>query len=148
MHVYNLDATAFVRLAVASRKGLGSALAPERQIPEVDGPSARDSIAETAEVAELAWPNHILLNLPSDAWRFLTALQSLCGVCPDSEAPMVHCYAFSKHETEADLFHEAHERVCKGLGFAPAQLTVRTVRSVAPRKQMLCYTFRLIPSTS
>ena len=60
-------------------------------------------------------------------------------------APMVHCYSFSTLPVAAvdDQLREARERVSAELVWLPTQLTVRTVRNVAPGKHMLCYSFCL-----
>ena len=62
---------------------------------------------------------------------------------PPAVSPTVHCYSFSKLDSAAEQLEEATDRVADELGWAPHQLEVRNMRSVAPGKYMLCYTFRL-----
>lgn len=111
-----------------------------------------DAIEAAASEAEAVVPKHILMNLPADSLRFLAALEPLRDwlrarahagdrVLP----PVVHCYSFSTTEEGSPAqLQEARKRVAEQLaGEQPTMLTVRTVRSVAPGKNMLCYEFPL-----
>ena len=163
VQVYNLDAATFARLAtsyLAARTCCTSG-----KSVEVDGEDAfsaarlssdpkggdRDVDAAAkgvAKGAEECMPSHILLNLPADAIRFLEGLQplsALLGAHPTLAAPRVHCYSFSKLDDPEQQLLEAQGRVAESLGLAspPAGLTVRSVRSVAPGKEMLCVEFML-----
>ena len=86
------------------------------------------------------------MNLPADSLRFLQPLNRLArpssAATAESRPPTVHCYAFSKAETPREQLQEARELLREALGWRP-EVAVRTVRSVAPGKLMLCYTFGL-----
>ena len=56
---------------------------------------------------------------------------------------VAHCYSFSNLAAADERLAEATERLCSALQRLPAELVVREVRSVAPSKVMLLYTFRL-----
>ena len=89
------------------------------------------------------------MNLPGDAVSYLDALRGLAAVGGKAAAPpLVHCYTFSRSATPEERLAEARERVGEALSLAPGAasslgLTARTVRSVAPGKDMLCYEFEL-----
>lgn len=141
VHVYNLDAAAFVTAATASLLCREPALSTKRLRALTSTDDQQATIGTRAATLEQTLPDHILLNLPSDSLRFLAVLRTLRDV-PGAN-PMVHCYSFSKLEGSDAQLREAQERVAAELGYAPAQLAVRDVRSVAPGKLYLCYSFRL-----
>ena len=101
-----------------------------------DGPVA----CAHADQLEARPPDHVLLNLPADSMTLLPALRTLHGT---AAAPLVHCYTFSKLAGAEEQRCEAHRRVAAHLGHAPAHVDVRAIRSVAPGKEYLCYTFGL-----
>ena len=142
VRVYNLDAAEFVQRAIESTLVQHEARS--------DGACATPS----ATASEASWPDHILLNLPADSLRFLTPLRALCeklGREGELPAPRVHCYSFTREEEPEAQLKESEERVASALGIVAAhgeetsalELTVRTVRSVAPGKTMLCLEFPL-----
>lgn len=140
MHVYNLDAAAFVHAAVASILKQGRGLESAR-LPAITRSEAQaHAIEESALQTEAQLPDHILLNLPADSLRFLPALRPLQDIGGN---PEIHCYSFSKAEDLGTQTSEARERISTALGYMPLRLNVRQVRSVAPGKEMLCYTFSL-----
>lgn len=87
------------------------------------------------------FPNHYIMNLPATATDFLDAFIGLYHgyEITESELPWIHCYCFSKTgNQEADVI----SRVEKVLGpIVDAQ--VFNVRNVAPKKDMMCISFRL-----
>ena len=57
---------------------------------------------------------------------------------------MVHCYSFTRLEGADAQLGEARASVTRALGGRePRGLGVRTVRSVAPGKALLCVEFRM-----
>ena len=95
---------------------------------------------------------YITMNLPAMALEFLDAF---CGLLSDfpvelqsdstvlDSLPTVLCYCFSKSEDgEADVRSRAELIMGHKL---PADSKVRTVRNVAPNKEMMCVVFRLNP---
>lgn len=158
INVYNLDASEFVTRAVAAHAGApatqtlsASRLAPtaaqlkknskKKQLSK----SAPSLDLKMAAAMEAELPAHVLMNLPAGALEFVPALKALreCVVQQGStNVPLVHCYAFSR-AAEEDREAEALERLTSALEWAPKQLRMHVVRSVAPGKVMLCYEFRL-----
>lgn len=96
---------------------------------------------------DMSYAIHIVMNLPALAVEFLDAF---CGLMTGVEKscmeivrlPTVHCYCFSKSE---DPCRDARERVEGVLGtrLEEGKHSVRTVRNVAPNKEMLCVMFTL-----
>jgi len=143
VHVYNLDAAHFVREALASmaaRDPSSTGLAPTRLRADGLTEAQSSTIAAAAAAAEARAPDHVILNLPADSVRFLSPLRALRDV---AGRPRVHCYSFSKLPAADEQLDEARGRVAEALGFLPEGLAVRSVRSVAPGKEMLCYSFSL-----
>jgi len=138
---WHLGSAAFVTAATASLLCREPALSTKRLRALTSTDDQQATIGTRAATLEQTLPDHILLNLPSDSLRFLAVLRTLRDV-PGAN-PMVHCYSFSKLEGSDAQLREAQERVAAELGYAPAQLAVRDVRSVAPGKLYLCYSFRL-----
>ena len=56
---------------------------------------------------------------------------------------VAHCYSFSYLETDDERYAEAAALVSSALQREPERLSVREVRSVAPSKAMLLYTFQI-----
>ncbi|KAG2488861.1 hypothetical protein HYH03_012656 [Edaphochlamys debaryana] len=90
--------------------------------------------------------DHVVMNLPASAVEFLDCF----GGAFDPETwkgrplPLVHCYTFKRGvETEEDVLSKAESFL--GGPMDRAQLSVHTVRDVAPNKLMLCLSFRLTP---
>ena len=95
---------------------------------------------------------YITMNLPAMALEFLDAFCGLLSDFPkelqsDSSSlgalPTVLCYCFSKSEdAEADVRGRAEIIMGRKL---PSDSKVRTVRNVAPNKEMMCVVFQLSP---
>ncbi|KAI8870778.1 hypothetical protein GQ42DRAFT_178335 [Ramicandelaber brevisporus] len=113
--------------------------------------------------------DHVVMNLPATAIEFLDAFK---GVYSDFNGvqefedkvkmPMIHVHCFSNagahfedeeggdptgEKEQAAKRHDVCERVAKAMGGCEiendAETTVHNVRSVAPKKDMLCVSFRL-----
>ena len=126
--------------------------APNRKRAPAETAETAAAAAAAAAAAEGTFPQHILLNLPADAVSFLDALRPLQELLPPpapgdttsaESAPLVHCYSFSKAAEGEAQTAEAMARVREALQGEPAQLTVRSVRTVAPNKHYVCIEFRL-----
>ena len=115
-----------------------------------DDAAAAAADAAAAAKAEGSMPAHILLNLPADSIRFLSALRDLSALLAQlpegtAAAPLVHCYSFTRLADPEGQLEEARTRVADALDRStpPAGLSVRSVRSVAPGKEYVCVEFPL-----
>lgn len=79
---------------------------------------------------------HIFMNLPASAVEFLDVFK---GVWLASN-PTVHCYGFSSAE---DPHSDIIKQVTTYLGRAPLSPSIHEVRDVAPKKVMMCVSFKL-----
>eukprot|EP00698_Gefionella_okellyi_P019352 TRINITY_DN5919_c0_g1_i1.p1 TRINITY_DN5919_c0_g1~~TRINITY_DN5919_c0_g1_i1.p1 ORF type:complete len:448 (-),score=86.66 TRINITY_DN5919_c0_g1_i1:1239-2495(-) len=83
---------------------------------------------------------HVLMNLPASAPSFLDVFRGVFAAWQPPTMPMVHCYCFSN---DADARGDAQRR-CEGIIGAPFEkCSVHIVRTVAPKKEMLCVSFLL-----
>ncbi|XP_031569244.1 tRNA (guanine(37)-N1)-methyltransferase-like [Actinia tenebrosa] len=101
--------------------------------------------------------NHVIMNLPASAVQFLDVFKGLFinfkdrfRVDDSSKSrvilPMVHCYCFSKSEApEQDAQSQAEVILGVKMG---SDCKVHYVRDVAPKKAMLCVSFRLPASVA
>ncbi|KAK7103350.1 tRNA (guanine(37)-N1)-methyltransferase-like [Littorina saxatilis] len=161
LKAFNLDGREFIKTVV--KEDLVSRL--KRSVNDLHN-KAGDLISAAAEKtdgkkqeptcgdSEAAESQHlyIAMNLPALALEFLDAY---CGLLSDfpSESqgdcdvlkalPTVLCYCFSKSDNpEADVRSRAESIMGHEL---PADSKVRSVRNVAPNKEMMCLVFRLSP---
>ena len=86
--------------------------------------------------------HHVLMNLPATAPEFLDAFRGFTG----KSLPRIHVHCFGpKGSKESE--QEAIERCTAALGCsldaAEHQVSVHTVRNVAPKKNMYCVSFNL-----
>ncbi|KAG2202985.1 hypothetical protein INT47_013201 [Mucor saturninus] len=121
IHTYNMDGRAFIRKAVA-------------------------------EVwADKLTFQHFVMNLPATAIEFLDAFKgAYYGMdIPVDKLPMIHCYCFTK---SGDATEDIQQRVCQILGgpidAAFCNMQMYHVRTVAPKKDMYCISFRLSPEVA
>lgn len=115
LHNYNMDARDFIRRLIA------------------------DGVAFT----------DVIMNLPATATAFLDVFVGAFPAGPESPwrtgavLPVIHCYCFSR---AADMLADAVTMVeaVIGTSLAPDEVVdVYDVRDVAPRKHMICVSFRL-----
>ncbi|KAJ3204231.1 tRNA(m(1)G37)methyltransferase [Entophlyctis luteolus] len=92
--------------------------------------------------------NHYVMNLPATALEFLDAFRGLFHgrekVVPPAKLPIVHCHCFST--ALGDLKGDVLRRAERYIGCAIPQeniMAIHLVRDVAPKKEMLCISFRL-----
>ena len=119
IHPFNMDAREFLKELVA---GTLSGL-------EQDKEGSRNSISQ------------VIMNLPATAIEFLDVFKGLYHVSKNPTLPMIHCYCFSKSETPCE---DAKKRVETALGCVlSTECRTHYVRDVAPKKAMICVSFRL-----
>ncbi|MEW5305957.1 MAG: hypothetical protein WDW36_008466 [Sanguina aurantia] len=86
---------------------------------------------------------HAIMNLPASAIEFLDAYNGAFDptVWSEETLPTVHCYTFMKSpEVEADIIAKAEHYLG---GKLPTPPSIHVVRDVAPKKLMLCLSFKL-----
>ena len=97
--------------------------------------------------------DHVLMNLPASAPSFLSvfngAWKEWSCVSDSIKLPRIHCYSFSKAD---DIVADGIQQACKGIGVDTldklTSISVRSVRSVAPKKDMICIEFNLPKSVA
>ncbi|KAJ3094785.1 tRNA(m(1)G37)methyltransferase [Physocladia obscura] len=109
-----------------------------------------EMLPKTAEENENSFKtfDHYIMNLPAIALEFLDAFRGLFhgreDLVPRSKLPIIHCHCFSTvmDNLEGDVLKRAEMFVgCK----IPTEniIKIHRVRDVAPKKEMMCISFRL-----
>jgi tRNA (guanine37-N1)-methyltransferase len=106
---------------------------------------ARDFVIK---VVEPSGAHAVIMNLPASAPEFLDAFRGYGSFCnaPDdaTRLPVMYVYCFAPKDDEAAGYPSALERCRRALACeCIADATVRTVRNVSPRNNMVCAQFRL-----
>ncbi|KAI8612261.1 Met-10+ like-protein-domain-containing protein [Chytriomyces sp. MP71] len=162
IRAYNLDGRDFVRQSLIDfnlreiRAEMG-ALTPAPTTDRVKKGGKKRSELESAsekyEAAPVALPrffafNHYVMNLPANALEFLDVFYGLFHgketVIPPASLPVIHSHCFSTDI--GNLEGDVHKRAELHLGCKiPVEniIKIHRVRDVAPRKEMLCISFRL-----
>lgn len=124
IHAFNMDGRDFVRKIVQLSLPLSS------------------SSSTTEQSSKSLRPfTHVVMNLPASAVEFVDVFQGLYSKRRHALLPMIHCYCFSKSESPGD---DAKEQVEKKLGRRlTSQFYIHCVRDVAPKKVMVCVSFKL-----
>ena len=128
VHCFNEDARAFLRRAAAGRLHVEA---------------GRHGEAAPAGASPATAFDHIIMNLPASAVEFLDALKGEFSeqLWRDRELPMVHVYSFlTETETYDDLQRTIEGHLGGALDEAPKFFLVR---DVAPKKAMICSSFRV-----
>lgn len=133
-HAFNLDGRDFVRKMVQLSSLSSSLLASSTTNQSVQGNYSRPF-------------THVVMNLPASAVEFLDVFHGL--YTPHKQLlqlPMIHCYCFSKSQFPGD---DAKRQVEKNLGCSlNSECSVHCVRDVAPKKVMVCVSFKLPESVA
>lgn len=86
------------------------------------------------------------MNLPASAVEFLDVFRGLYSVHRHLALPTIHCYCFSKSQSPGE---DAKKQVEERLGSSlTSQCTIHCVRDVAPKKVMVCVSFKLPTSVA
>ena len=132
IHAFNMDGRDFVRKIVQ--------LSLQPSSSSSSSSSTEQSLH--AYVSKSLKPfTHVVMNLPASAVEFVDVFQGLYSGCRHAVLPMIHCYCFSKSQSPGK---DAKEQVEKKLGSRlPSQCFIHCVRDVAPKKVMVCVSFKL-----
>lgn len=133
VHPFNMDGREFIRkmlqLSSFSSQSSSALLPSSEQSLEVKGRKILKPFT------------HVIMNLPASAVEFLDVFHGLYSTHRQLPLPRIHCYCFSKSQSPAE---DAQEQVEQRLGSSLAgQCTVHCVRDVAPKKVMVCVSFKL-----
>lgn len=132
IHAFNLDGRDFVRKMVwlsSSSSLLESSITDQ----SIQGSYSRPF-------------THVVMNLPASAVEFLDVFHGLYTSHKQLVLPMIHCYCFSKSQSPGD---DAKQQVEKNLGISlKSEYSVHCVRDVAPKKAMVCVSFKLPESVA
>jgi len=142
VHAFNMDGSDFVRKMVQS----SSSSSPSSSSPPSSSLSDQ-RIGITKNDTKIWKPfTHILMNLPASAVEFLDVFHGLYSAHRRLTLPTIHCYCFSKSQSPGE---DAQKQVEQRLGTSLAsQCSVHCVRDVAPKKVMVCVSFKLPPSVA
>uniref|UniRef100_A0A0B7ARY6 tRNA (guanine(37)-N1)-methyltransferase n=3 Tax=Arion vulgaris TaxID=1028688 RepID=A0A0B7ARY6_9EUPU len=108
---------------------------------------------ENLESSNISVPfSYVIMNLPAMAIDFLDAFKSILHDLPselkkpdilEPFLPYIYCYTFSTQDTS---LKDMEDRVKVAVGQSmPESCNVRLVRNVAPKKEMMCVSFKLWP---
>ena len=134
IHAFNMDGRDFVRKMVQLSLPSASSSPP---LSTDQGQNARKMLKPFT---------HVIMNLPASAVEFVDVFQGLYSAHRHAMLPTIHCYCFSKSQSPGE---DAKEQVEKKLGSSlTSQYSVHCVRDVAPKKVMVCVSFKLPESVA
>jgi len=127
VHAFNMEGREFVKKLVQS--SLLSLIPSSEQSAKLEGQKILKPFTQ------------VVMNLPASAVDFLDVFHGLYSIQRHVTLPRIHCYCFSKSHSPIE---DAQEQVEKRLGSSIAgRCTVHCVRDVAPKKVMVCVSFKL-----
>ncbi|KAJ7352959.1 tRNA (guanine(37)-N1)-methyltransferase [Desmophyllum pertusum] len=133
IHAYNMDGRDFVRKLVQLSSSSSSSSSTDRSLQE-NGSKVMKPFT------------HVVMNLPASAVEFVDVFRGLYSAHRHLMLPMIHCYCFSKSQSPGD---DAKEQVERKLGSSlTSHCSVHCVRDVAPKKVMVCVSFKLPESVA
>lgn len=137
IHAFNMDGRDFVRKMV------------QLSFPPTSSSSSSSSTDQGRQgnASKILKPfTHVVMNLPASAVEFVDVFQGLYSAHRQATLPMIHCYCFSKSQSPGE---DAKEQVERKLGSSlTSQCSVHCVRDVAPKKVMVCVSFKLPESVA
>ncbi|OBZ90883.1 tRNA (guanine(37)-N1)-methyltransferase [Choanephora cucurbitarum] len=90
--------------------------------------------------------SHFIMNLPATAIEFLDAFRGIYKgqSIPSESLPMIHCHCFTR---SSDPVGDIKQRISQAMGSTVDidKTHLHWVRTVAPKKDMYCVSFRLCP---
>ena len=138
IYAFNMDGRDFVRKMV--------------EVSSSSSPSSSSSSSTTDQSikgndSKILKPfTHVVMNLPASAVEFLDVFHGLYSAHKHLVLPMIHCYCFSKSQSPGE---DAKQQVEEKLGSSlTSECNVHCVRDVAPKKVMVCVSFKLPESVA
>lgn len=142
IHAFNMDGRDFVRKIVQLSFPSSSS---SSSLPSSSSSSTEQNLHENGS-KNLKPFTHVVMNLPASAVEFVDIFQGLYSEHKHALLPMIHCYCFSKSQSPGE---DAKEQVEKKLGSRiTSECYVHCVRDVAPKKVMVCVSFKLPESVA
>ncbi|KAI8809576.1 guanine(37)-N1-methyltransferase, partial [Cladochytrium replicatum] len=152
---FNLDGRQFIRQSLSELNNpsvWASMASKQAEIKRQKRKAVRDKeVGNVIEISETSTSfktfGHYVMNLPATAVDFLDAFRGLFWgrekEITAAHMPIIHCHTFSKaDDPEADVI--ARAEVALGGRLSGNDIVhIQRVRDVAPKKEMLCISFRL-----
>lgn len=158
VHAFNMDGREFMRKMIQ--------LSVSSSLNKLSSTSSSSSISTSSSSSStsssLSWDNnyssedngknclkpfaHVVMNLPASGIEFLDVFRGLYSGHRHLALPTIHCYCFSKSQSPGE---DAKKQVEERLGSSlTSQCTIHCVRDVAPKKVMVCVSFKLPTSVA
>ena len=169
VHAFNMDGREFMRkmIQLSTSSSLNklsstssSSISASSSSTSLFSPSSSSSLKSSSSSSSLSWDNsiedksknllkpfaHVVMNLPASAVEFLDVFRGLYSAHRHLALPTIHCYCFSKSQSPGE---DAKKQVEERLGSSlTSQCTTHCVRDVAPKKVMVCVSFKLPTSVA
>ena len=165
VHAFNMDGREFMRKMIQLSTSSSLNKLSSTSSSSISASSSSTSLfsplsSSSSTSPSLSWDNssednsknllkpfaHVVMNLPASAVKFLDVFRGLYSPHRHLALPTIHCYCFSKSQSPGE---DAKKQVEERLGSSlTSQCTIHCVRDVAPKKVMVCVSFKLPTSVA
>ena len=165
VHAFNMDGREFMRKMIQLSTSSSLNKLSSTSSSSISASSSPTSLFSSSPLSSsmspsLSWDNssednsknllkpfaHVVMNLPASAVEFLDVFRGLYSAHRHLALPTIHCYCFSKSQSPGE---DAKKQVEERLGSSlTSQCTIHCVRDVAPKKVMVCVSFKLPTSVA